>query len=40
MRTLPLGGGFNVLLAQTARLVLVFSLLLALGIILGVWFHA
>jgi 1,4-dihydroxy-2-naphthoate octaprenyltransferase len=35
MSTLPIGPDFNGLLAQTARLVLIFSLLMALGILLS-----
>ena len=34
MRTLPAGTGFNLLLANTAQLVLIYSILLALGILL------
>lgn len=34
MRTLPAGAGFNLLLANTAQLVLIYCLLLALGILL------
>ncbi|MCE5207170.1 MAG: 1,4-dihydroxy-2-naphthoate polyprenyltransferase [Chloroflexi bacterium] len=40
MRTTPIGPLFNQLLAQTARLTLIFSLLLAVGIVLNIYFPA
>jgi hypothetical protein len=34
MRSLPAGAGFNLLLANTAQLVLIYCVLFALGILL------
>ncbi|MEM5775754.1 MAG: hypothetical protein AAGU05_12205, partial [Anaerolineaceae bacterium] len=35
----PVGPQFNQYLAQTARITLVYSLLLCAGLLLGIWFQ-